>query len=217
MSITHELRPYRVLVVDDLSHARLAIKTTIMDAVQSCEFVEAKNATEAEQVLKREEPFDLVVIDLKLGEPDKDGITLVEVIKQVLNRYSPTRIIVYTAYPTVETACEAYEAGADSYISKNYIDATAKLQKKAKELLEQVDIRESLRRQREAYRHAEKTFANNKKNWIEKYGGNFVIVKNGEVLASEKDPYEVWKLLNEKYTRNERCDIAIIQVPSMED
>ena len=208
MSI-NEIRPYRVLVVDDLDHARLAIKTAIGDAVPSCEFVEAENATKAEEVLKREEPFDLAVIDLKLEEPDKDGITLVKVMKGVF--YS--RIIIYTGYPTVETACAAYEAGADSYISKLYSDATEKLKNKAKVLLTQRDLRARLQRQSQAHREAQKAFEENKQDWTKKYAGQFVIVQKGKVVEHAKDPFGAWNLLD-KYTPDERCDLAVLEIPS---
>ena len=210
MSITHELRPYRVLVVDDLDRIRLAIKTAIGAAVPSCEFVEAKNATNAEEVLKRELlPFDLAVIDLRLEEPDKDGITLVKVMKGIC--YS--RIIIFTAYPSVESVCAAYEAGADSYISKLEPDATKKLQDKAKELLLQRDLRARILRQSEAHREAQKAFEENEKEWIKKYGGQFVIVHKDKVVAHAKDPFEADQLLG-KYTPDERCDLAVFDIPS---
>jgi DNA-binding NtrC family response regulator len=224
MSITHEIRPYRILVVDDQDHARMAIKTAIGAAVPFCEFADALNTDEAQKSLKESSPFDLAVIDLKLGELDKDGINLVKVMKGVC--YS--RIIIFTAYPSVESACAAYEAGADSYISKIDPDATRKLQDKAKELskeklkelqdkakelLLQRDLRARLQRQSQAYREAQKAFEENEKEWIEKYAGQLVIVHKGTVVAQAKEPFEADQLLS-KYTPDERCDLAVLDIPS---
>jgi response regulator RpfG family c-di-GMP phosphodiesterase len=214
MSITHEIRPYRVLVVDDQDHARMAIKTVIGAAVPFCEFADASNTDEAQKFLMKEfPPFDLAVIDLKLEESDKDGLNVVRIIKGVLDRYSQTRVILYTAYPTVESACAAYEAGADSYISKIDPDATKKLQDKAKELLFQRDLRDRLLHQSQAHREAQKAFEENKEEWIKKYGGRFVIVREGKVIAEAKDLFEADQLLG-KYTPNARCDLAVLDIPS---
>jgi len=213
MSITHELRPYRVLVVDDQDHARLAIKTAIGAAVPLCEFTEASNTNEAQEFLRKEfPPFDLAVIDLRLEEPDKDGLNVVKIIKGILDHCSQTRVILYTAYPSVETACAAYEAGADVYISKNDPNATKKLQDKARELLTQRELRARILRQLQSYREARKTFEENKKEWIEKYAGQFVIVHKGRVVAHAKDPFEADQLLG-KYTPDERCDLAVLDIP----
>ena len=183
MSIEKEFRPYRVLIVDDLDHERIAIIVAIEAAVEGCEIVEAKNVTDAEHVLTGEtQPCDLAVIDLKLEESDKDGVALVGIIKQVLQRHSATRVIIYTAYPSMDSACAAYEAGASAYISKLDVDSTEKLQEKSKELLEQPDLRQVLRLQHEALENAKKALAKNREDWVEKYGGKFVLVRNGEVI-----------------------------------
>lgn len=214
MSISNNPRPHRVLVVDDKDHARVAIKAAIGAAVPRCEFLEAENVTSAEKILEKERPsFDLAVIDLKLEELDRDGTTLLRLIKQTLHQHAQASVIIYTAYPTFETACAAYEAGASSYISKLDRNSTQKLQNRAKELLEQPGIRESLQRQWQAHRQADKAFAENRKNWVEKYGGKLVVVKDCQVIEAHDNPREIWKFLNDNFTPDERCDIAVIEIP----
>lgn len=81
MSIDKNSKSYRVLVVDDLDYQRLAIIAAIREVVPSCEFVEAENVTAAENILEKEMiPFDLSVIDLRLEEPNKNGITLTSAV-----------------------------------------------------------------------------------------------------------------------------------------
>jgi len=219
MSIETEFRPYRVLVVEDQPSQRVAIKAAIDAVVEGCDFVEAVDLTDAESVLEREmDPFDLAVVDLKLkeGSEEEEGIKVVGIIKQILQRHSGTRVIVYTAYPKLKSACASYEAGANAYISKLDLDATDQLQKKVKELLEQPDIRQVLRQQDKALEDAKKALVKNRKEWTEKYGGKFAVVRNGEVIESKKDPHDLWDIL-EKYNTKERCKMGIIQVPLEED
>lgn len=216
MSVSED-RPFRVLIVDDKQDERFAIKKTIEGTGLFCEFVEARSVTEAENILKNQKiPFDLTVVDHKLEEPPKDGTTLISIIRSVLNRYSQTRIILFTAYPCWETACAAYEAGADSCISKNDDDASKKLKQKAVELLQQRDLRQGLLRSRQAHQKATETFERNKEQLIKEYGGKFVVFHNGQIQESGDDPFDVWKVLDEKYTKDQRYDVSVIQIPREE-
>ena len=210
-----EPRAYRILIVDDLPHERAAIRAAIAQGVGECRFVEADSVEAAERVLRDEAfPFDLAAIDLKLPE-DTEGLTVVGIIKQVLRRHSQTRVIVLTAWPSVETTCAAYEAGAAAYLDKGDKDSTAKLQAKARELLELSDLRESLRRQYESQRRAEAALSAHRRQWARKHGGKFVLVRDGKVLAARDNPHELLVEL-EKHDSAERLEIGIVEVPPPE-
>lgn len=212
MSVSED-NPFRILIVDDEKHERFAIRKTIESTGLICEFVDAINVTDAEQILKKEWSFDLTIVDLKLGEgPLKDGITLINVIRQIFLK----PIIVFTAHPDLKSACDAYEAGADSYISKNDEDAPEKLKQKAVELLQQMDLRQGLLRSRQAHQKANETLEKNKKQLIKEYGGKFVIFYNGQIRESGDNPFDVWTILDEKYTKEQRYDVSVIQIPREE-
>ena len=65
----------------------------------------------------------------------------------------------------------------------------------------------------EAYRLASDNYERDKKNIIDKYGGKFLVFYKGIIDGSGDDPFEIWKALNKKYTKDQRCDISIIQIP----
>lgn len=217
MSVTKKPRLYRVLVVDDLDHQRTAIITAISQVVHNCKFIEAENVTTAQRILSQIlAPFDLAVIDVRLEETDKDGIGLAKVIRE---RYPETHVIVVTAYPAVETACKAYEdAGASSYLSKLDENLTERIQSRARKLLEDSDVRKNLRRQHQALRDAEEALKKNSQEWTRKYGGQFVLVYNGEVIGSSLHCYELRDVLNDYARKNScnPCDTAIVKVSTSE-
>jgi len=65
--------------------------------------------------LFRENPFDLVVTDLKM--PGKDGLYVLETVKQ---RSPNTEVILMTAYATAQNAVDAMKKGAYDYIIKPF-------------------------------------------------------------------------------------------------
>jgi two-component system response regulator HydG len=102
----------RVLVVDD----QLAMAETLADglAERGYETRPIDSSREAARLLAQE-PFDLVVTDLRM--PGQDGIALLEVSK----RADPTRpVIVMTAYSAVDTAIESIRRGAYHYLTKPF-------------------------------------------------------------------------------------------------
>ena len=78
-----------------------------------------------------EEPFDIVVTDVRMDE--MDGI---EVLEQILARSSRTKVIIITGYATVEVAREALTKGAFDFIAKPFkpADLRAIIEKAAREL-----------------------------------------------------------------------------------
>lgn len=68
-----------------------------------------KEVSEAMQ----EEPFDVVLLDLRM--PDVDGITVLRALKQ---RWPESEVIIITGYPSIETAKQAVALGAYDYLAK---------------------------------------------------------------------------------------------------
>ena len=74
-------------------------------------------ARDGEEALKQFEaqPVDLVVLDIKM--PKLGGL---EVLNTLMGRQPPPRVLMLTAYHSVELAQRATQAGAIDYISKPF-------------------------------------------------------------------------------------------------
>ena len=101
-----------VLIVDDEKNIRL----TLSQALETLE-VETDTAADGEGALAKlkEKEFSLILLDLKM--PGIDGM---EVLHQVSKIRPDIRIIILTAYGTVELAVEAMKLGAADFIQKPF-------------------------------------------------------------------------------------------------
>ena len=102
-----------VLIVDDEKNIRLTL-------VQALEVlgVETDTAADGEEALVklREKEFGLILLDLRLP-----GMSGMEVLRQLREIRPDIRVIIMTAYGTVESAVEAMRLGACDYIQKPFI------------------------------------------------------------------------------------------------
>jgi DNA-binding NtrC family response regulator len=103
----------RILVVDDEPNMLRLLKTILMDKT-GYEVETTNNPLEVDKLLK-EQPYDLVVTDLKM--PLVDGIDLIDIIRKISAQIP---IIIITAYGTMETAEEAIQKGAYDFITKPF-------------------------------------------------------------------------------------------------
>ncbi|MEX2394922.1 MAG: response regulator transcription factor [Actinomycetota bacterium] len=101
----------RALVVDDDAQILRALRTTLR--VQGYEVLEASDGMSALAVAAASEP-DLVVLDL--GLPDLDGT---EVIRR-LRAWSQVPVIVLSVRDTQDQKVEAFDLGADDYVTKPF-------------------------------------------------------------------------------------------------
>jgi DNA-binding response OmpR family regulator len=101
-----------VLIVDDEKNIRL----TLSQALEILR-VETDTAANGEEALAklREREFGLILLDLKM--PGMDGM---EVLRRVREIRPDIRIIILTAYGTVESAVEAIKLGAADFIQKPF-------------------------------------------------------------------------------------------------
>jgi DNA-binding NtrC family response regulator len=100
----------RVLVVDDNEVVRLSYLRSLSAA--QCSVETAWNGDEALLAME-EQPFDVVLLDLRMP-----GMSGMEVLKAIKQRWPETEVVVITGYPSIETAKEAVQLGAHNYLAK---------------------------------------------------------------------------------------------------
>jgi FixJ family two-component response regulator len=99
-----------VLIVDDERNIRL----TLSLALEALD-IAADTAGSGEEALKKllEKSYKLMLLDLKL--PGMDGL---EVLRRVADRYPAVKVIIMTAYGSIEVAVEAMKTGAVDFLQK---------------------------------------------------------------------------------------------------
>jgi len=107
-----ELRALRILVVDDDENIRFAIAMCL-----ESDGHKVVVAGTIEDALERAaaEAFDLIFLDVRLGM--QSGL---DYIKPLLDGNPWTRIVVITAFASIETAVEAMKRGATDYLPKPF-------------------------------------------------------------------------------------------------
>ena len=99
-----------VLIVDDEEVVRHAHLRSL--ARTGCHAEVAENGASALEFMERR-PFDVVLLDLRM--PGMSGMDILKTIKQ---RWPDSEVVVITGYPSIETAKEAVRLGAYNYIAK---------------------------------------------------------------------------------------------------
>ena len=99
-----------ILAVDDEQNF-----LTLLNMVLTKRGFEVQTALNGEEALKllQHDSFDLALIDIRMGPVD--GLSLLEELKQ---RLPGIKIIMMTAYPTVDTRIAAFQKGARAYFTK---------------------------------------------------------------------------------------------------
>lgn len=102
-----------ILIVDDEKNIRL----TLLKALETfgAEIDTAVNGEEALAKL-REKEFDLIMLDLRM--PGIDGM---EVLRRVRELRPDIKVIILTAFGTVERAVEAIQLGAVDFLQKPFV------------------------------------------------------------------------------------------------
>ena len=101
-----------VLIVDDEKNIRLTLAQAL--EVLDLERTTAINGEEALARL-REKDFGLILLDLKM--PGMDGM---EVLRRVRETRPDIKVIIITAYGTIESAVEAMKLGAVDFVQKPF-------------------------------------------------------------------------------------------------
>ena len=119
------------LIVDDEPGVRFFVEETLHRSGH--DITTAKSGEEALETL-RDTPFDLVILDLKLGGKI-DGIKVLEAIRW---RWPGTCVIIFTAHGSLDTAIQAINQGIEKYVQKPL--STQELRKVVDEVLEARDL-----------------------------------------------------------------------------
>jgi CheY-like chemotaxis protein len=101
----------RVLIVDDETNIRRMMRLTL--EADGYEVEDAADGTAALERFGDGSRFDAVVLDQKM--PGMDGI---ETLRQMLRRSPGARIIMATAFGSIELAVDAMKAGARDFLKK---------------------------------------------------------------------------------------------------
>ena len=127
----------RVLIIDD--EPSVVNFLSILLQREGYEVITAGSGPEALKKF-RENPADVVLVDLKM--PEMDGLQVLSKIKSMDNE---TPVIIMTAYASIESAIEAMRKGAFDYVMKPFkVDEIALVVKRAlqerKLILENIEL-----------------------------------------------------------------------------
>ncbi len=106
------LHDMNILVIDDDSSLRRTIRTSL--ELLGHHAADARDSEQALALLSRR-PFDAALLDLRLGE--ELGL---ELLPRMLRLAPGLRVVVVTAFATIETAVEAMRRGAFDYLPKPF-------------------------------------------------------------------------------------------------
>ena len=129
-----------ILVIDDNSDIRFLICNILEE--QNFKVRSAANYDQAVLEINKRLP-DLAIVDIKLDNPNKDGIDL---LKLIIKKNKLTPVIMISGHATVQIAVEAIRLGAYEFIEKpfskekilNYVNRAleSSLLKKEKDIIE---------------------------------------------------------------------------------
>lgn len=102
----------RVLIVDDERNIRLTLKGALEGIG-----LEVDAVFQGEEALDKlsERPYAAMILDLRL--PGMDGL---DVLREVSQRHAGTKVIIITAYGTVDAVIEAMKLGAVDFLQKPF-------------------------------------------------------------------------------------------------
>jgi two-component system KDP operon response regulator KdpE len=103
-------QPATILVVDDERSVRMMLEAALR--AQGYKIESASSGAMARELIADEE-FDLVLLDLQLG--DTDGI---EILREVKRIWPATEVILLTAHGSINSAISALRHGAFDYLLK---------------------------------------------------------------------------------------------------
>ena len=105
--------PIRILIADDNSSVRTAMRQVLEAAGEHWEIIEAENGKEAVAKARELKP-DLIIVDLVM--PLMDGLTASKQISELLPN---TPILMHTLYPFPQVKEEAGKAGVRKIVPKS--------------------------------------------------------------------------------------------------
>ena len=116
----------KILIVDDESNIRLGLNKCL--AKEGYYIEEASNGEEALQLIYNRK-YDLILMDVQM--PELNGF---DVLKRIRKSGNSTRVIMMTAFGTVEMAVDSMKIGAVDFLSKPF--TISKVRDVVKEVLD---------------------------------------------------------------------------------
>lgn len=104
----------RILIVDDHALVRKGIRETLEDVLGDVFFGEAANGEDALS-LATAEKWDLVLLDIGLGQNKRSGLEVLAKMQQLQPQLS---VLILSQYPESEFGLRAIRLGASGYLSK---------------------------------------------------------------------------------------------------
>ncbi|MBQ7732180.1 MAG: response regulator [Lentisphaeria bacterium] len=105
----------RILIVDDVGEYSLAFKMYLPD---DAETLIAESAEQARSLFAAHSPVDLAIIDVRLDKTRADDVSGMDLLSWIRERSPETRVIMTSAYQTIEYELEAIERGAIRFLRK---------------------------------------------------------------------------------------------------
>ena len=102
----------RILITDDHAVVRKGLLQILRDDFKKAEFVEAGNATEALDRIRKEN-WDIVVLDITM--PGRSGL---EALKEIKEARPKLPVLVLSMHPEDQFAARVLKAGASGYMTK---------------------------------------------------------------------------------------------------
>ena len=102
----------RVLIVDDHMIIRRGLAQILAEDARIAEIADAADGPAALRHM-REQAFDVVLLDIALGE--RDGL---DVLKNLRSEFPRTAVIMLSVYPESQFAVRAIRSGAGAYLNK---------------------------------------------------------------------------------------------------
>lgn len=103
---------HNLMIVDDETIVRKSLSDWLKE--EGFSILTAEDGYKAIELIEKEK-VDCVILDLKM--PGIDGI---QVLKEIKSRRPETKVIMITAYGTIQNAVEAMKIGASDYITKPF-------------------------------------------------------------------------------------------------
>lgn len=108
---------YNILIVDDEADIRELVSGVLED--NGYKATTASSYVEASESIKRLPP-NLIILDIWLGESDKDGMRVLELVTK---NYKYVPVIMMSGHGTIQTAITAIQKGAYDFIEKPFDSA----------------------------------------------------------------------------------------------
>ncbi len=109
-SDNHQLKPIRLLLVDDEDHFRQTMAKRLAKRGLDCD--QAANGNECLSILEKK-AMDVVVLDVKMP-----GMSGIEVLQNINATYPKTEVILLTGHATTFDGIEGIKSGAFDYLMK---------------------------------------------------------------------------------------------------